>query len=276
MPAGGVSVGAVYAEAALDISKFQAAAGRLAGESLKIAAALAAAGAGADLAQRKLDALAGLDLSGLGESAGQSMVEGVGQARAAGVAMAQAFASGLQASQAAKGAAAGLITGAMSALTTGAAQARGIGSSFSAGLAAGIAAGRSGVVSAAASVARAAAAAARSALAIHSPSKVTEGLGEYFDMGFVRGVRGGMPKIDRAVAEALYLRPNGAAYDAPAPRQTSSAPVIDYEAMAAANAARPVTLRLDGREVARLNAENAVQSQNSLNRGIAARYGARG
>ena len=82
-----------------------------------------------------------------------------------------------------------------------------IGKQFSAGLAGGIISGRSRVIEAAKSVAQAAAQAAKAALDIHSPSKVTEGFGEMFDLGFVRGIENELPRISRAVEAALYPAP---------------------------------------------------------------------
>ena len=100
------------------------------------------------------------------------------------------------------------ITGSFSDL-----QATGVsaGGSFSAGLASGITAGRSGVIEAAKRVAAAAAKAAKDELDINSPSRVTEGFGEMFDLGFVRGVENAMPRISRAVERALYVQPQQAA-----------------------------------------------------------------
>ena len=82
-----------------------------------------------------------------------------------------------------------------------------IGKQFSAGLAGGIISGRSRVIEAAKSVAQAAAKAAKDALDINSPSKVTEGFGEMFDLGFVRGIENELPRISRAVEAALYPAP---------------------------------------------------------------------
>lgn len=96
------------------------------------------------------------------------------------------------------------LAGALSRLPT---QGRGAGANFAAGLSAGITAGRSGVVAAARDVAEAAAQAARQALDIHSPSRVTEGFGRMFDLGFVRGIERELPAISRAVEEALYPAP---------------------------------------------------------------------
>ena len=250
MPAGGVSAGAVYAEAALDISKFQASVGRLAAEAGKIASAmdLAASGTG------RLEA--GLTGLGAGFQAATAAMTNSGAA----VASAQALGRGV-----------------ISALNAAAGQAGSVGARFSSGLAAGIRSGQGGVVAAARSVAMAAASAARAALKIHSPSRVTQRFGEYFDKGFVRGVEGGMPRIDRAVERAVYVKPP--AMSKPAAEAGTAAPAgaapIDYAALAEASAARPITMQLDGREVARINAGNAARSQNARNRYIALRYGAR-
>ena len=102
------------------------------------------------------------------------------------------------------GEAGAVASGIVSSFGSISSQAQSIGKNFSAGIASGIRSGRSGVISAAVSVATAAIQAAQSALQIHSPSKVTEGFGEMFDLGFVKGVKGSMPLISRAVADAVY------------------------------------------------------------------------
>lgn len=164
----------------------------------------------------------------------------------------------------------------VSAMADGASAARGVGSDFAAGLAEGILAGRSGVVNAARAVAASAASAARATLQIHSPSRVTEGFGEFFDLGFVRGVERRMPAVERAVREALAVRtPVGtalarrseavAAGDAPPSPQAVGAQARD--------AVRPIVMRLDGREVARVNSDNTARAQNARARNLALRYG---
>lgn len=224
--AGGISVGAIYAEAELDIRKFQAAAGQLEGEATAIAGSMALAAAGMAGAQAAVAALGG------------------GAISAAARALAGAGAAGRQ---------------------------------FSAGLAGGILAGRSGVVNAARQVALSAAQAARSALQIHSPSRVAEGFGEFFDLGFVRGLRNGQPEIDRAIEGALAIappRPAERAAESAAPR-VGGAVAIDYERLAGALRQLSPVLELDGRTVARVNSENTAQVQNARARNIAMRYGGR-
>ena len=209
MPGG--SVGSIYAEAELDISKFQASAAQIDGMGAGIASAM--------------------DLAAAGFSRAQAQMSGLGTAMAAGLA-----ASGQAIAAANK-----LSAGVVAALGSGVSGAAGIGRQFSSGLASGIASGRSAVVSAAAAVARAAAQAARAALQIHSPSKVTEGFGENFDQGFIRGVRNELPAIDKAVRQAVYVRPPAGAMQ----RGESTSPIaaaspgFDYDALAEASAARP-------------------------------------
>ena len=357
MPAGGASVGTIYAEAELDISKFERAAGKLTALSASMAGALRAVSPGVEAAQLGLDGLgadiaalaealrgggvsvlaaltglgprlresgaaatAGLaegfsgleaELGGLGvmlraagvqaaraastgltigaadvgsaaRAAGQATLAAMGAGMrpegfmALGLGVAQGMASGLSGSDAPRAAAAGVSAGALSALAGGASGAGGIGRSFSAGLAAGIRSGRSGVIAAAVSVAQAAVSAARAALAIHSPSRVTEGMGEAFDLGFARGVKGGMPEIRRAIEAAVYVRPpRMAEAAAPVEKGGARALVIDYEALAAAMDRRRQVINLDGREIARLNAENTARAQNARARNIALRRGTR-
>lgn len=250
--AGGMNAGSIYAEAELDISKFESAAGSLEGLSLGIAGGMGVAAAGLALAQ------AGVDRLGAG-------FEGLGARIAAGLAASsQAVATAGQLSQSVA-----------AALASGVSRAGSIGRQFSAGLASGIQAGRSGVISAAVSVATAAAAAARAALQIHSPSRVTEGFGENFDLGFVRGVQNRAGDVDRAVAEAVYVRPPVGVARSEAVRGAREGMSFDYAALAAASAARPIILNLDGREVARINSENSALAQNGRARQIALRYGIR-
>lgn len=76
-----------------------------------------------------------------------------------------------------------------------------IGGNMVAGLAAGILAGKGRAVAAARSVAAAAAAAMRVSLKIYSPSKVTEGFGEYFTEGFAGGILNNVGNVECAVAK---------------------------------------------------------------------------
>ena len=245
MPGG--SVGSIYAEAELDISKFQASAAQIDGLGAGIASAM--------------------DLAAAGFSRAQAQMNGLGAGMAAGLAnTGQVIAAANQ-----------LSAGVLKALGSGVSGASGIGRRFSAGLASGIASGRSGVISAAAAVARAAAQAARAALQIHSPSRVTQSFGENFDRGFVKGVQGELPAIDRAVRRAVYVKPPvsaGMRGSVEAPRVTAQ-PAFDYEALAEASAARSVVMHLDGRTVAEVNARNTALAQNRRARDIAVRYGGR-
>lgn len=154
-----------------------------------------------------------------------------------------------------------------------------IGLNFSRGLAAGIRSGRSGVISAAASVARAAAAAAKSELDIHSPSGVTEEFGEFYDLGFIKGIKKFTPEIDDAVREALYIEPpHGAAYggySAPQPAPNISMP-IDYERLADAMSAVQMRMYMNDRAVAEATAKETARAQNGRSRSIALGYGVKG
>ena len=166
------------------------------------------------------------------------------------------------------------IVSAFSAMNT---RASAIGRNFSSGLASGIRAGQSGVISAAIAVAQAAAAAARSTLAIHSPSRVTEELGKFFDLGFIRGVEGMMPDVRDAIRAAVYVEPPaGVAYGASRevfPTVRVNSPTMDYDALAEAMNRREVALYLNDRRMAQGMAGATARAQNARNRKIARGYG---
>lgn len=84
----------------------------------------------------------------------------------------------------------------------GASGAASAGRGLALGFAAGIRGGQGAVGAAAASLTSAALKRLRSALAIHSPSKVTRGLGANFGAGFAQGIGGAMDQAARA-ADAL-------------------------------------------------------------------------
>lgn len=178
----------------------------------------------------------------------------------------QAARSSVELASAARDAARGGMTGASA-----------IGRSFAAGLASGIRAGRSGVVSAAASVARAAASAARSALAIHSPSRVTEEFGECFDLGFVRGVEKRAPDVEDSVRAAISVAPPaGATWDAGverAPVARVRGAAIDYDALAEAMDRRQMVLVMNGRRVAEVQERETARVQAARSRRLALGYG---
>lgn len=68
------------------------------------------------------------------------------------------------------------------------------------GLRSGLLSGKSAVTAAAKAVADAAAAALRGALQIHSPSKVTFQVGQYFDKGLLDGIENGVSAVENAAA----------------------------------------------------------------------------
>ena len=110
-----------------------------------------------------------------------------------------ALASGQSAiRQAGAGAAAQYAAGARAG-TSGASSA---GLALSRGLASGIRSGSGTVGAAVSAVVGSALSRMRSLLAIHSPSKVTRGFGEYFGEGFAEGIDGSARQVARA-AEAL-------------------------------------------------------------------------
>lgn len=151
-----------------------------------------------------------------------------------------------------------------------------LGRNFSYGLASGIRNGKSGVILAAVEVASAAAQAARNALDIHSPSRVMESIGEYYDLGFMGGIRNLSPDIERAVAEAVYVEPPRDLGE-PSGRTTSSARevVIDYDRLAEAMSNQHIELVENGKVAAKVRARYTAEAAANRNRGIALGYGAR-
>lgn len=84
------------------------------------------------------------------------------------------------------------------------------------GLQAGLLAGRGSVASAAAQLAQAAAAALRNSLQIHSPSRVTQEMGQMFDAGFLQGILDKAPHLE-AETGRLGLRTAMALEEAASP-----------------------------------------------------------
>ena len=152
-----------------------------------------------------------------------------------------------------------------------------IGKNFSAGLASGILAGRSGVIRAAIEVAKAAAAAAKAALDIHSPSGVTEGFGEYFDLGFVKGIRNEMPEIDSAVKDALQLKaPSSIRYAQIAPDAgPQSVASFDFDRLETILQQMQFAFNVNGRRLADAMANDTAFAQNARNRRNALKFGTR-
>ena len=145
-----------------------------------------------------------------------------------------------------------------------------IGKFFSLGLATGILSGRSAVVNAAAAVVAAAASTARSGLRIASPSKVTEEFGEFFDLGFVVGIKNKMPVLDAAIEEALQIRPPVSAGYGANERSVQNVRVtgtpIDYDRLADAMNERAQVIDIDGRRFASITARDTALAQNARNR----------
>lgn len=145
-----------------------------------------------------------------------------------------------------------------------------IGKFFSLGLATGILSGRSAVVNAAAAVVAAAASTARSGLRIASPSKVTEEFGEFFDLGFVEGIKNKMPVLDAAIEEALQIRPPVSAGYGANERSVQNIRVtgtpIDYDRLADAMNERAQVIDIDGRRFASITARDTALAQNARNR----------
>lgn len=137
---------------------------------------------------------------------------------------------------------------------------------FSAGVASGILSGRSGVISAAISVAQAAVSAMRSALQIHSPSRVTAEIGRYTGEGFEIGLTESLNAAIRSAQSAvgsLNLAPRLTAPD------LGSAFASAAQSVADAEGARPIYLNVNGRTLATVTAADTRRAQNSYNRSIA-------
>lgn len=156
------------------------------------------------------------------------------------------------------------------------------GQNFTLGLAQGIRMRKSAVVSAAREVGAAARSALQGVLAIHSPSRALEDDGENFDAGFARGILGNAAAAGRAAASMAKLARDSAAIGNPnsgfsrrisAAASTEKAGSIDYDALAEAMDRRQQVLVLDGKTVARIQAENASRAENARNRRLALGYG---
>ena len=140
------------------------------------------------------------------------------------------------------------------------------GKMFSAGIATGILSGRSGVISASISVARAAVSAMRSALQIHSPSRVTAEIGRYTGEGFEIGLTESLNAAIRSAQSAvgsLNLAPRLTAPD------LGSAFASAAQSVADAEGARPIYLNVNGRTLASVTAGDNFRAQNRYNRSIA-------
>ncbi len=102
----------------------------------------------------------------------------------------QSLANGLKSQSGVAGSSAGVVVSSVKNAVSGlASDGQTVGTQFSAGMANGIRSGSAGVASAAAEVARKAAESARANLDIHSPSRVMEKVGYWYDEGFGRGIR---------------------------------------------------------------------------------------
>ena len=183
----------------------------------------------------------------------------------AGAAAINGMAGGILSNPAARSAALSAARAAVLAMNQSA-PAAASGRSLSQGLASGILSGRSGVVSAAISVAHAAVSAMRSALQIHSPSRVTAELGQMTGKGFEIGLTESLNAAIRSAQSAvgsLNLAPRLTAPD------LSSAFTSAAQSVADAEGARPIYLNVNGRTLATVTAADTRRAQNSYNRTIA-------
>lgn len=205
---------------------------------------------------------------------------------AEGSALAAGVASGISSgSDGITSAASSLMSSAVASMRSVTSGASAIGRAFAAGLASGISAGRSGVVSAAVSIAQAAAAAARSALAIHSPSRVTEEMGSLFDAGFAKGIIGSAKMAVRSASSLASMAANAATVRRLSPSvgfmggtSSGSSNVnvnIDYDALANAMNQRQMVLTMDNRKLAEVQERETARAQNARSKRIAMGYGKR-
>ncbi len=153
--------------------------------------------------------------------------------------------------------------------------ARDTGENYALGLASGIRNGKSEVINAAIEVANAAIQAAKSALEINSPSKVTESFGEYFDMGFIGGVKNLAPEIARAVEDSVYIEPPHSLGESRSTGGSASPLAIDYDRLAEAMSNFNMELLEDGRVAARIRARHTAEASAQRKKSIALGYGMR-
>ena len=209
-------------------------------------------------------------LRGISASAG-SVLQGISSQMeaadftGAGFAAMESMAAGMRSNPVAYGAALSMARSAVLAMNQSAAAAA-AGRSTAQGLANGILSGRGAVVAAARAVARAAAAAMRSELQIHSPSRVTEKLGEMtgrgFELGMVESLNAAI-RSAQSVVGSMNLTPRLTAPDLGSAFASAAGSIADAEG------ARPIYLNVNGRTLATVTAADTRRAQNSYNRSIA-------
>ena len=167
-----------------------------------------------------------------------------------------------------------LVSNAIRAAQAQTASAASVGRNLSSGLASGILAGRGAVVAAARSVAQAAANAMRSAMQIHSPSKVTEGFGRMFDQGLVVGIDKGTKDVvssavamSRRVAGAANLTPRT---DVSGLSASMGSAMNDF---AEAESSRQYVFRVNGRDLAVATSRDYGTELNGFAKSISMGYG---
>ena len=176
----------------------------------------------------------------VGAATAQNLAQGLASGSGGVTAQAASLASGLTAALS-QGRAGALLEGAAaavgyaSAVKGGVSGAKSAGAQLSAGMASGIKSGKSKVTSAVSQVVSAALSKMRAMLDIHSPSKVTRGLGAYFGEGFAGGISqsaslaqsaaqslggaaleglSGVPEADEGLSGRLHSAVNAAVQDA--------------------------------------------------------------
>ena len=183
----------------------------------------------------------------------------------AGAAAMDGMATGMRGNPAAYSAALSMARSAALAMNQSAAAAS-AGRSTAQGLANGILSGRGAVIAAAQAVAQAAAAAMRGTLQIHSPSRVTQKLGEMTGLGFELGMVESLNSAIRSaqnVVGSMNLTPRLTAPDLSSVFASAAGSIADAEG------SRPIYLNVNGRTLATVTAADTRRAQNSYNRSIA-------
>lgn len=133
--------------------------------------------AAATAANAAIQGLTNVNISNKAKTEGQNFYKSLSDAIKSGTGTTRAAVTSLM--NAAKAAASGLGTAGQT-----------LGSQFSAGIAVGIRSGQSGISAAAAQVAQAAVRSAQANLEVNSPSRIGIWIGEMFDLGVAKGLRG--------------------------------------------------------------------------------------
>lgn len=178
------------------------------------------------------------------------------------------------------GSVAGAMSGAVSAMNSAASGAVTAGASFGAGFVSGMSGMMGEVIAKASELARAAVQALQSGIKQGSPSKITAISGRFFSEGFANGIAEGAARVKSVVGDMAGMASkmteitgSFAARPIEAAAANGAGQTIDYDRLASAMSARQQVVNLNGKQIARLNAENTASTQNARSRNIAIRYG---